>query len=153
MVGHNNMGKKYPSKISYGLLIFIFIVFYGPLVPHLLLQGYDKAMLGILVFLTIAFGFVIHLFFATAYTVDDGKLHIRCGFITYRPIDICAITEISKTKSAMASPAASFDRIEIRYGKFDSVIISPKDQTGMVRHLLSINPDIKDQLLSGMVKP
>lgn len=140
------MTKTYPSKTAYGLLAFVFLVFYGPLVLDFARHGYSPAMLGVIAFLTSIFGFVAHLFFATAYTIRDGRLHIKCGFISYAPIDIADIKEISKTNSLLAAPAPSFDRIEIRHGKFGSVVISPKDKEGLARHLVSINPNINNRL-------
>lgn len=40
-------------------------------------------------------------------------------------------------------PAISLDRIEIRCGKFNSVIISPKQKVEFINHLKSINPNIE----------
>lgn len=140
------MTKIYPSKTSYGLLAFVFLVFYGPLALDFVRHGYSPAMLGIIAFLTSIFGFVAHLFFATAYTIRDGRLHIQCGFISYAPIDIAEMKEILKTNSFIAAPAPSFDRIEIRYGKFGSLVISPEDKDALARHLVSINPNINNRL-------
>ena len=42
-----------------------------------------------------------------------------------------------------SAPANSFDRIEIIYNKFDSIIISPENKQQFIESLLVINPDIK----------
>jgi hypothetical protein len=141
------MTKTYPSKISYGLLVFIFLVFFGPLIPDLT-QGQLKVnMIAIIGFLSLVYAFILHLFFKTEYTIDEKKLKIKCGLFSYKPIEIDKIKDISKTKSIISSPAPSFDRIAIKYGKFDEIIISPKDRLDFVAVLTKINPNINNNII------
>lgn len=90
--------------------------------------------------------FIAHLFLRTVYTIDHDQLKIKCGIFSYQPIDIHEIREISKTKSIISSPAPSFDRIEIKYGKFDTIIISPNDKLSFANDLSLINPTIKNNI-------
>ena len=46
----------------------------------------------------------------------------------------------------ISSPAASFDRIEITYGKFEEIIISPKHKLKFYEDLQKINPNIINNL-------
>lgn len=140
------MIKKYPSKISYGLLIFIFMVFYVPLIPNLINGELDGRMIGLFGFLSIIFAFILHLFFRTHYTIENNRLKIKCGLFLYKPIEIDQIKEVSKTNNIISSPAPSFDRIEIKYGKFDEIIISPKDKQNFANDLTKINPKIKNNI-------
>jgi len=140
------MNKKYPSKVSYGLLIFVFLVFYGPLIPDLIRGELNEKSIGIIIFLSIVFIFIAHFFLKTQYSIENNKLKIKCGLFSYKPIDIDEIKEISKTKSILSSPAPSFDRIEIKYGKFNEVIISPKDKFHFAEDLTKINPNIKNKI-------
>ena len=73
-------------------------------------------------------------------------LFIKCGFFTYKPIAIKDIRELSKSNSFMSSPAPSFDRIEIKYGTFDEILISPKDKFGFAEYLTKINLNIKNNV-------
>ena len=57
-------------------------------------------------------------------------------------VTINSIRKIKETNNPISSPAASLDRIEVFYGK-QSVIISPKQKTEFINHLLSINPRIE----------
>ncbi len=84
----------------------------------------------------------MHLFFKTKYIIDNGKLIVKSGFIRYKPDDIESIKEIAATKSMISSPAPSFGRIVIKYGKYDEIIISPKDKLNFAKDLLKINPEI-----------
>ncbi len=128
------------------MLVFIFIVFFAPLIPDLFKGNISKATLSIMAFLSFLFVFILYLFFRTYYTLKDSTLHIKFGFFSYPPIEISQIKEVSKTKSILSSPAPSLDRIEIKYGKFDKIIISPKDKQGFIKNLIQINPKIKNNL-------
>ena len=92
------------------------------------------------------FGLILHMFLNTTYKIDDEKLYIKCGFFKYRPINIEDIKKVSKSSNIISSPAASFDRIEIKYGKFEEIIISPKQRIKFVEDLQKINPNIINNL-------
>ncbi|MGK0307683.1 MAG: putative membrane protein YdbT with pleckstrin-like domain, partial [Urechidicola sp.] len=110
------MTKKYSSKVSYGLLTVVFVVFFSPLILNLIKSGINLNLTLISLFLIIIFGLITHMFLKTEYTIEDKKLKIKCGFFTYKPIEINEIREITKSSNIISSPAASFDRIEIKYG-------------------------------------
>jgi hypothetical protein len=136
----------YYSKISYTLLIVIFIVFFGPLIPNIIHEGFSNNMIMITLGLFVIYGLILHMFFNTTYTIDQKMLHIRCGFFRYKPINIMNMKKISKSSSIVSSPAASFDRIEITYDKFDELIISPKHKLKFIADLQKINPNLINTL-------
>ncbi len=132
----------YYSKVSYTLLIIVFIVFFGPLIPNYINDGFSSNIVLITSVLFILYGFILHMFFNTIYTIDDERLHIKCGFFRYNSINIMEMKKISKSSNIISSPAASFDRIEITYGKYDELLISPKHKIKFVEDLQNINPEI-----------
>ena len=136
----------YYSKVSYTLLIIVFMVFFGPLIPNYINDGFNSNMFLMTLALIILFGLILHMFFNTTYKIQNEKLYIKCGFIKYRPVNIGEMKKVSKSSNIISSPAASFDRIEIRYGKFDELIISPKHKTKFVEDLQKINPKIINNL-------
>ena len=136
----------YYSKVSYTLLIIVLIVFFGPLVPNYISNGFNNNMCLMTLVLIILFGLILHMFFNTNYKIQNEKLFIKCGFFKYRPINIVDIKKVSKSSNIISSPAASFDRIEIKYGKFDEIIISPKNKIKFVEELQKINPNIINNL-------
>jgi hypothetical protein len=140
------MIKKYSSKVSYGLLTFIFLIFYGPLIYNLITNGWAEKMIIVIGFLSLIFAYILHLFFNTHYTIENSKFKVKCGIFNYKPIDVEKIKEISNTKNIISSPAPSFDRIKIRYGKFNELIISPKDKLNFISDLIKINPNIKNNI-------
>ncbi|RZS93984.1 PH domain-containing protein [Aquimarina brevivitae] len=142
------MATKYPAKVSYGLLIFIFSVLYAPLVPSLINAEVHRDTIGLFGFLSLVFAFVLYLFFGTYYTIEDKQLKIKCGFFSYNPIAIEEIQEVARTTSLLASPAPSFDRIKIKYGSRNEIILSPKDAHNFVEELILRNPRIQNKLIT-----
>jgi hypothetical protein len=140
------MTKKYSSKVSYGLLTVVFILFFSPLILNLIKSGINLNLTLIILLLIIIFGLITHMFLKTEYTIEEHKLKIKCGFFTYKPIEINEIKEITKSSNIISSPAASFDRIEIKYGKFEEMIISPKDKFEFAKYLTNLNPNIKNNI-------
>jgi hypothetical protein len=57
-------------------------------------------------------------------------------------VEIADIKSIERTRNPISSPAASMDRIELKYGKWNTVIISPKDKKELLNAFLAINPKI-----------
>ena len=140
------MTKKYSSKVSYGLLTIVFVVFFSPLILNLVNDGINMNLIVIGLFLILIFGLITHMFFNTVYTIEENKINIKCGFFTYKPVTISDIKEITKSSNIISSPAASFDRIEIKYGKFEELIISPKNKFEFAEHLTKLNPKIKNNI-------
>jgi hypothetical protein len=128
----------YRSKIGLELVVPI-SVFFGAIIMIMVI---NKAWLGIFVILPII-AFVIHMLMTTYYVVEGTMLTIKCGFLYNFKIDISTVKKIKETNNALSSPAASLDRLEISYGKFDDVMISPKDKAGFMDHLIQINPSIE----------
>ena len=132
--------KTYRSKISLGILIFIILVF---VISGIVIIDLNvKNNFGVAVYvLTILF--IVYLFLTTNYTIyNQQTLIAKSGFLTNNKIDINSITKISKTNNPISSPALSLDRIEIFYNKYDSVIISPKNEQEFIQDLQKINSSI-----------
>ena len=136
----------YYSKVSYTLLIIIFLVFFGPLVSLFYGNGFDGKTILIFLTMVVLYGLILHLFFNTTYKIEKEKLHIKCGFFKYKPVTIKEMKKVSKSSNIISSPADSFDRIEITYGKFEELIISPKHKTKFVEDLQKVNPEIINNL-------
>jgi len=137
------MTKTYYSKISYVLLIIVFVVFFAPLVLFAINKTLNTKLLFTILGLVITYGFIVYLFFNTKYSITESFLKVSCGIFNYKPIAIASIKTISNSRSLMSSPAASFDRISITYGKWEEIIISPRDKKAFVNHLKSQNSNIK----------
>ena len=78
----------------------------------------------------------------TDYTINDAKLHIRCGILFRMDLPISKITDITHKSTILSSPALSAKRIGLKYGKTNWVYVSPKNQEDFISSLQSINPKI-----------
>ena len=85
---------------------------------------------------------LLWLWFGTNYKIDDEDLIVRSGPFK-STIDIKSIKKLRATKTLLAGPALSIDRIEIQYKRYDSVIISPKEKNKFIESLLSKNKSIE----------
>jgi len=129
----------YPSKIGLGLSLFIAIALIGASIPMLLEQ--PVFWMGIAINATVAL-FITYTFTNLRYSIEQETLLIRCGFLYKKSIPIHAIKRIEESRSPLSSPAASMDRLEIIYNKFDSILISPKEKQAFIEELVKKNPEI-----------
>ncbi len=140
----NKTHNVYPSKVGWGLLAFVLLGF-GVGMYHAIVQG-DWTNLAIQIGILI---FVVLLFNSISYEVNEKILLVKTFFWFKKEIPIGSITGIVETYNPISSPAASLDRLEILYGKYKSVIISPRDKMGFIRHLKSISPEITVKMRKG----
>jgi hypothetical protein len=83
------------------------------------------------------------MFLTTKYTIESDELTIKCGFLFNKTIDIKTIKKTTETNNPLSSPATSLDRLEINYGKFDTVIISPKKKKEFIENITTLNPNVE----------
>lgn len=93
--------------------------------------------------LNILYWGIIYICFDIKYFIKENNLIIKSGFIKMGSIDINQIKSIEKSNNILSSPAASLNRISIKYGKYDDILVSPKNQEDFIQELLKINPEIK----------
>lgn len=136
----------YPSKISYGLLVAVGIILFLPISFEGLKNGLSDHFLVTIAFLLVVYLFVIYIFFSTKYTINQTHLHVKCSFLYNQQIRIYDIKSIEPSKSLLSSPAASLDRIKVTFGKYDEILLSPKDKYEFVKHLKQINPNIESSI-------
>lgn len=130
--------KTFTSKIGLEIVI-----------PLLLILGwsyYDKLQHPkwiSIASLALVVGFIVYVFTSIKYTIIGTKLNVRGGFMVNTDIYINSIQKIEKTFNILASPAASLDRIEIKYSNGQTILLSPKYKKEFVEELLKINPNIE----------
>ncbi len=129
--------KTYRSKIGLEIVLPLSLLLGGIMILLAALKLWVAA--GIVALTALFAG---HLLATTRYTIRGTTLRIVSGFFYDISIDIKTIQSVKKMRNAMSSPAASLDRMEIRYDGLKTVLISPKDKLGFVKHLRSVNPSI-----------
>jgi hypothetical protein len=106
----------------------------------LLLKGENYSGFVVISLLLI---FFVYLYVSTQYIITpDERLIVNCGFLMHEEMDIKSISRISATRSILAAPAFSFDRMIISEGLFHSVVISPVNKDVFLQKLVMINPEI-----------
>lgn len=134
--------KKYRTKISWGLVIILLMTIIIIPVSSNLFLGKFKFHWIDLIITGFTFGICFYFIWNTFYIIKGKELKIKAGFIRLKTINIESIRKISNIKSIVSAPASSFDRIEIKFNKFDEIAISPKHKKKFVQDLLEINPEI-----------
>ncbi len=129
--------QVYRSKMSKGIVVVIAVIAIGLLLAMILVKAWPAFLVDILLF-----AFMAHLFITTYYVIEGNTLKVRSGFIINITIDIATITKIEPTNTVLSAPALSFDRLEVFYNKYDSVVISPADKAGFIAKLKEMNPGI-----------
>jgi hypothetical protein len=130
--------KNYKSKLGLELIIPIFLLF-GYALFELIIE---KSWLGVFIML-VTISFIVYTFLSINYKIEKENLNIKCTFLINENIAIQSIRKITETYNPLSSPAASIDRIEIFYNKFDSVLISPKKKKAFIEDILKINSNIE----------
>lgn len=144
----------FPSKkdiwfffMFWGMILFlIFLCFVGSEPVGFQLITYTSVA-GIIINVLII-GLLVWLWFGTGYKVEDGLIKVRYG--PFRSsIRIEEIRKLSKIKSPFTAPALSVDRVEILYGQYNVLNISPKNEKAFIQLLVTENPNIQlDKKLS-----
>lgn len=127
----------YRSKVSPSVLTLLIVPILGLLATALFYRIWDPLIVAILISI-----FILYLYRATYYTIDRNMLNVRSGFLINTDIEIDKIKSIAETNSILSAPAMSFDRIEIFYNTYDSMMISPLDKTQFIADLQAVNPNI-----------
>lgn len=131
------MQKMYKSKVDLWLLILLIAAFGGPLIYMTVREPHWFAIVWLPVTVM-----VIYSVTTIRYAIAGDTLLIKStGFNSAIPIK--TIRRVEETNSLLSSPAASLDRLEIVYNRYDSVLVSPKDKSGFINDLKAINPEIE----------
>ena len=133
------MKKLYKSKNGLELVIPLILIFGTVLV---LTISQKPSWIGIAILLPVIL-FVVHMFMTTNYTIDGEELTIKSGFLFNKTIDIKTIKKITETNNLLSSPATSIDRLEINYGKQDTVIISLKHKSEFINNIKRLNSTVE----------
>ncbi len=109
--------------ISLLILVSIFVLHKAIRQPSLvnLVVSLITAVLGV--------GLPLWLLASTKYILSDNELIVKSGPVN-RLIPLESIVSVKETHNPISSPALSLDRLEIKYGNNQRILISPKDKQG-----------------------
>lgn len=115
------MIKVYKSKTGLELIFILLLIFTFPIYDLISNQEWNGVLIIIVVFLSLIFSCT-----TIIYTIENESLTIKFFFIFKTKVEIKSISKIVETYNPLSSPAASIDRLEIFYNKFDSLLTAPK---------------------------
>lgn len=129
---------RFRSAIGRSFLITIVIALsLGPVIVGVSVwQGKTPAreLPGVFLFMALPAIFIYVLYRATEYLIEDENLVVRGGIVN-ATVPLAQIRTVRASHTLLSAPAFSFDRIEITYDRFNTVIISPDDKAGFVAAL------------------
>ena len=135
------MNLRFRSKIDPWLIVPVGI---GASIPAII--GVGRLMAGrsgvgtslILIGLAIAIASVC----VVSYTITGDTIIVQRGPIRSR-MPLNRLRELRSTRDAMAAPALSLDRIEIRTDRGRWLLVSPSDRDGFIRAIQERVPSVK----------
>lgn len=139
--------KTYKSKFGYEILLFLTAIFVAIIGFIIYKNEHIEAIISVGGIFALVYGFFLYLNFSTEYTITkDDLLKVKCGFIYHKLFDIDKIKSLKISNNSISSPAPSLDRIELTYGKFGLIVISPKNKFEFAKELTKRNQKIKNKL-------
>lgn len=129
-------GTIYKSAVDtwfYGTILFTALILLASFLPAVL-SGAPRVV-GLLVLASlVGLGLPLWLSKSTYYWIQGDMLRIRSGPFHWE-IEVSKIQSIEPSRSILSSPALSLDRLEIRHGQGQSVLVSPADKDGFLAAL------------------
>jgi hypothetical protein len=127
---------KFKSKIDWWMhiaLAFMPVANIWMIVSFIQRGGSVDAIVAIIFLLTNVF-LVLPSWFNTYYVLGEKELLVKCGFLG-KKIAYGSIKSVRETRNPLSSFALSIDRIEIKYGIVDMILISPENKQEFIQRL------------------
>ena len=119
--------KTYRTRVSVGLLLLIAAICIPCAIAALVAHDIMRTIMIIAVVAVI-----IGLLFSIKYVIDGETLRVYYLPWCHTDIDIKTITKMERSHNLISSPAASLKRLKISYGKWDSVLVSPRNEDDFI---------------------
>ncbi|CDQ20281.1 PH domain-containing protein [Halobacillus karajensis] len=132
--------------LTWGPILFIlFIYLYGGEPIGFQLISYRDPLGYVITALLLLF--LLWVWFDTGYKIENGHIKIYSGPFR-KKIKISKITKVNTTKSLSSAPSWTRNKLEILYGHYDFINLSPRNKREFIQALQKENPQIKmDQKL------
>lgn len=134
------MVQTYHSKVDTWLILSIYGTLAISFAPFL--TGFFPLEWPCAILIVAIAAFVSNVLFGMKYTISEGTLQIKCGIIPSGKYDIAKLHKVTATHTLLSSPAASIDRIQLKFHGNESVVVSPRKKADFIKQLEQINPNI-----------
>jgi hypothetical protein len=125
----NPMEKTYRSKVDAWLFIFIYATIIACAMP---IVYYGDVLKGVIITAVLLVP-ITFCMFNIKYTIRGSSLIVKDGLFSHT-YDIDDIKSVKPTHTLLSAPAASLDRLEIKFSH-DTLVVSPKHKEDFVRQL------------------
>lgn len=122
--------EKFKSKVDCWLVCVIVMLSVLPIAPILWVDFSISLFCGVAVVLC----FNLVMIFSISYTVDSTYLIVKYGFFFSQRYLIDELQSVRFTRTFLSAPAASLDRLELKFCRA-VVVVSPKEKQRFVKCL------------------
>jgi membrane protein YdbS with pleckstrin-like domain len=140
---------KFPSKKDWWLTIIIWgamLFAMGSGIYSLIFEESNFIDFVIVLILAVMLPvFLLWMWLTTYYVLDESNLVIKYGPFK-KIIPLNTIKSVKMTMNPLSSPALSLKRLEIIYGQYNMVLISPKDRDEFMKILSKHCPQAEIRL-------
>lgn len=128
-------GITFPTKVDAWLLLVIVGAFVATLDSVYSAYRTDPAEARVALLISGAtWALVTALCVPCDYTLAEDQLIVRGGILRYR-IPYADITDIAPSREIWAAPAMSLQRVKISHGRFEAMLISPRERERFIAEL------------------
>ena len=120
--------KVFKSKIDTWILVALIFSIVSSLFGAFVIYV-DLNKVGGIAILLLGAGLPALLLLNTKYIVTEELLHVKGGFLFWS-IPLHSIESVSETRNPLSSPALSLDRLKLKYGNGQVIMVSPSDVDG-----------------------
>lgn len=131
----------YRSKVD----IWLAVVVFTPLFIVLFIDA-GKGDYESFYFLLPVIALIVSLYWQIKYKIEEGYLKVTAGIFGTAKVPVSEIKSVGKTYNPLSAPALSINRLEVKYGKFNYLLISPHNRDAFINELKAINPAIDIKL-------
>ncbi|MBC3757667.1 PH domain-containing protein [Hyunsoonleella sp. SJ7] len=136
--------KVFKSEVSYGFIFGLAVFLFGISFLTGLGSAPQSTIVTVCSINLVTILFIWYIFHSIKYTISEGYLKVVCGFLCKKQIPVDTIKSIKKTNSLISSPTASLaKRIQIGYGTYGIIVISPENRMDFIGMLQKANPRIE----------
>lgn len=86
---------------------------------------------------------VLFMLFSIRYVVSGTRLKVFYFSKYSSSYDLRELRSVCPTRNPLSAPAASLDRLELKFTRYRDVLISPKDKAGFMALVRTINPEVR----------
>lgn len=137
------LNREYCFKSKVDAWLVVLVVLMGLGISAISLLDADAgSWIAALVTVTIC-ALVLSMLYSIHYVVSGTQLKIFYFRKISSSYDLRELRSLRPTHNPLSAPAASLDRLELKFTRYRDVLISPKDKAGFMALVKAINPEVR----------